>query len=123
MGYASYMKHPVSAFPFFLRRFRGLCCTMVGVSLLAGCQAPMATVKITPTPTTLIYSYIIAHGMARGRVMSGDLAPQDVIRLAQADQMALLSVLMAEKEPSYKNIRFAKINGEHFLRSIESGCR
>ncbi|WP_156480450.1 hypothetical protein [Acetobacter tropicalis] len=60
----------------------------------------MATVKITPTPTTLIYSYIIAHGMARGRVMSGDLAPQDVIRLAQADQMALLSVLMAEKEPS-----------------------
>lgn len=93
MGYASYMKRPMSAFPFFLRRFRGLCCTMVAVSLLAGCQAPMATVKITPTPTTLIYSYIIAHGMARGRVMSGDLAPQDVIRLAQADQAARGSIV------------------------------
>lgn len=119
MGYASYMKRPVSAFPFFLRRVRGLCCTMVGVSLLAGCQAPMATVKITPTPTTLIYSYIIAHGMARGRVMSGDLAPQDVIRLAQADQMALLSVLMAEKEPSRKAMERARSAVGVYLDRIE----
>lgn len=122
MGYASYMKRPVSAFPFFLRRFRGLCSTMVGVSLLAGCQAPMATVKITPTPTTLIYSYIIAHGMARGRVMSGDLAPQDVIRLAQADQMALLSVLMAEKEPSRKNFLQMKKSMLVFLSQIRQGA-
>lgn len=122
MGYASYMKRPVSAFPFFLRRFRGLCCTMVGVSLLAGCQAPMATVKITPTPTTLIYSYIIAHGMARGRVMSGDLAPQDVIRLAQADQMALLSVLMAEKEPSRENFLQMKKSMLVFLSQIRQGA-
>lgn len=122
MGYASYMKRPVSAFPFFLRRVRGLCCTMVGVSLLAGCQAPMATVKITPTPTTLIYSYIIAHGMARGRVMSGDLAPQDVIRLAQADQMALLSVLMAEKEPSRKNFLQMKKSMLVFLSQIRQGA-
>lgn len=119
MGYASYMKRPVSAFPFFLRRFRGLCCTMAGVSLLAGCQAPMATVKITPTPTTLIYSYIIAHGMARGRVMSGDLAPQDVIRLAQADQMALLSVLIAEKEPSRKNFNYNRSAIIDFLDAID----
>ncbi|WP_050942236.1 hypothetical protein [Acetobacter tropicalis] len=122
MGYASYMKRPMSAFPFFLRRFRGLCCTMVAVSLLAGCQAPMATVKITPTPTTLIYSYIIAHGMARGRVMSGDLAPQDVIRLAQADQMALLSVLMAEKEPSRKNFLQMKKSMLVFLSQIRQGA-
>lgn len=54
--------------------------------------------------------------------MSGDLAPQDVIRLARADQMALLSVLMAEKELSYKNIRFARINGEYFLCMIENVC-
>lgn len=118
MGYASYMKRPMSAFPFFLRRFRGLCCTMVAVSLLAGCQAPMATVKITPTPTTLIYSYIIAHGMARGRVMSGDLAPQDVIRLAQADQMALLSVLMAEKEPSRRSFKGAANAVVSFLSAL-----
>ncbi|ATJ91314.1 MULTISPECIES: hypothetical protein [Acetobacter] len=123
MGYASYMKRPVSAFPFFLRRVvRGLCCTMAGVSLLAGCQAPMATVKITPTPTTLIYSYIIAHGMARGRVMSGDLAPQDVIRLAQADQTALLSVLMAEKEPSRKNFLQMKKSMLVFLSQIRQGA-
>lgn len=115
------MKPPAFAFPFLLRRFCGLCCTMVGMSLLAGCHTSMTTVKITPTPTTLLYSYIIAHGMARGRIMSGDLAPQDVIRLAQADQMALLSVLRVEKEPSYKNIKYAKRISENFIGLIQRG--
>ncbi|MDN7354073.1 hypothetical protein [Acetobacter senegalensis] len=80
----------------------------------------MATVKITPTPTTLIYSYLIAHGMARGRVMSGDLTPQDVIQLARADQMALLSVLMAEKEHSARNFKDAGEAMVSFLRAMNS---
>ncbi|GAN61977.1 hypothetical protein AA0313_1387 [Acetobacter indonesiensis NRIC 0313] len=53
--------------------------------------------------------------------MSGDLAPQDVIRLAQADQMALLSVLRVEQDPSYENIKYAKRISENFIGLIQRG--
>ncbi|MCG4252940.1 hypothetical protein K6W37_03350 [Acetobacter senegalensis] len=79
----------------------------------------MATVKITPTPTTLIYSYIIAHGMARGRVMSGDLAPQDVIRLEEIDHKMLLTVIYANKNFSEENFRKAASMMVAFLSAIE----
>lgn len=52
--------------------------------------------------------------------MSGDLTPQDVIQLARADQMALLSVLMAEKEHSARNFKDAGEAMVSFLRAMNS---
>ncbi|GBQ22907.1 hypothetical protein AA0472_0923 [Acetobacter estunensis NRIC 0472] len=73
---------------------------------LAACQASPA-VSLRPTPHSLIYSYMMAHGMARGAVMSGGMTPRQIMELIVVDHAALLAVAREMAEPSGGNMHAA----------------
>lgn len=73
---------------------------------LAACQAS-PVVNTRPTPHTLIYSYMIAHGMARGAVMSGGITPHRLTEIIVLDHEALLAVAREESSPADSNMRAA----------------
>ncbi|WP_010667745.1 hypothetical protein [Acetobacter aceti] len=85
-------------------RFRWRALTLCGA--LAACQAsPVVSTK--PTPHTLVYSYMMAHGMARGAVMSGGITPRRLTEIIVLDHEALLAVAREESLPSDSNMRAA----------------
>lgn len=73
---------------------------------VSACQQ-QAVVDVRPTPHTLIYTYLMAHGMARGTVMSGEMTPQKLTGLLVADRAALLAVLKETAYPSGTNLAAA----------------
>ncbi len=109
------MTRSLSGFPVFFRLMAGL----TGLAVLAGCQSSAGMVKINPTPRTLIYSYVIASGMARGQVMSGLVPPERLIRIVDADRTALAAILVAEHSPTGADIKTASQAVENFLAVIE----
>ncbi|MCP1230430.1 hypothetical protein [Acetobacter indonesiensis] len=114
------MKPPASAFPFFLRRARHVYVLCGVLTTLTACHASMNTVTVAPTQSTLFYTYLIAHGMARGSVMSGEQNVAGVLRLANADKNAFLSVLTAERFPKKQNFYAASNALILFLQEIDT---
>lgn len=86
------------------RHFRWRSLALCGA--LAACQAS-PVVSTRPTPHTLIYSYMIAHGMARGAVMSGGITAHRLTEIIVLDHEALLAVAREESLPSDSNMRAA----------------
>mgnify|MGYP003364949245 FL=1 len=109
------MTRSVSGFPVFFRLMAGF----AGLTVLAGCQSSAGRVAINPTPRTLIYSYVIASGMARGQVMSGLVSPERLVQIVNADRTALAAILNAEYSPSGAGIKNAGQAMENFLAVIE----
>lgn len=64
--------------------------------------------SLAPTSNASVYTYIIVHGMARNRVISGKFTPKQIVQLAQIDRLALLSLLNLEEKPSRKNFNYNK---------------
>ncbi|KXV62248.1 hypothetical protein AD949_12520 [Acetobacter orleanensis] len=89
------------------------------LAALAGCQSAPGAVQINPTPHTLIYSYVIASGMARGQVMSGRVPPARLVQIVNADRAALAAIVYAEYNPSSAGIKNAGQAMENFLAVIE----
>ncbi|GEN62729.1 hypothetical protein [Acetobacter oeni] len=73
---------------------------------VSACQTS-SEVSLRTTPHTLIYTYLMAHGMARGTVMSGDMTPQKLSGLLIADRAALLAVMKETAYPSGSNLAAA----------------
>lgn len=62
---------------------------------------------MTPTPETVVTSYMIAHGMARGAVMSGGMSLQTLAQLVMTDHRTLLAVARAASSPDSRNLQQA----------------
>lgn len=120
MGYASViMKHP-----FFVSLFFPKCCRLGGVALggmvlLAACQMAPKSVSLDPTPRTMMYSYIIANGMARGRMMAGRADATQIMSMAQADRLALIAIITADREPSRQATQAANAALASYIYEIE----
>lgn len=79
-----------------IRLIGGLC--LAGM-LLGGCvMRPRA--GIPASPNARLYAYFIAHGMARGALMTGAVPPGDVFRLVALDRAARDAVLNAFRQNS-----------------------
>lgn len=85
---------------------------------LSACQTS-PVVDTRPTPHTLIYSYLIAHGMARGYVMSGNLDMKQLATVLMADRAALLAVMAETANPSSPHLHAAGNAIEQLLATVE----
>ena len=113
------MKHRGFSFPFFLRRARWACSGFVGLFVLAGCQVAPQSLTLHPTPNTLVYSYIITNGMARGHIMADRLSDAQLMTLASADHTALMAVILAAHQPTRRNFDLANQAMELYLSTID----
>ncbi|GBR35659.1 hypothetical protein AA3266_2203 [Gluconobacter kondonii NBRC 3266] len=52
---------------------------------------------LPPSPNSRLYAYLIAHGMARGAVMTGQISPDGLTRLVTLDKAAQQATLNALK--------------------------
>lgn len=86
--------------------------------LLAGCQTAPA-VSVRPTPHTLVYAYLMAHGMARGCVMSGGLDMAGLKEVMVADRFALLAVMLETAHPSDTNMKQASQAVQRLLAAVQ----
>lgn len=114
MGYASYMKRSRSGFPVFFRSAVGV----LAILGLAGCQSSRG-LKVQETPRTLLYSYVIANGMARGRLMTEDLPPDQVYNIIKTDRNALVAILAFRDKPTRRTLRQAGHKVEDFIGAVE----
>ncbi|MFT8804026.1 MAG: hypothetical protein ABF856_02410 [Acetobacter aceti] len=97
-------------------RFRWRALALCGA--LAACQAS-PVVSTRPTPHTLVYSYMIAHGMARGAVMSGGITPHRLTEIIVLDHAALLAVAREETSPGDSNMQAANSAIERLIAVTE----
>ncbi len=70
---------------------------------------------------TLIYTYLMVHGMARGYVMSGGLDRDQLGRLILADRTALLAVATETAQPSRHNLLLAGEAVQALLAEVTPG--
>ncbi|GEL57761.1 hypothetical protein ACI01nite_03630 [Acetobacter cibinongensis] len=113
------MKHPFFVSPFFSKRCFQNMAALGGVALLAGCQTAPRAVSLEPTPHTMMYSYLIANGMARGRMMAGRADAAQVMSMAQADQVAVVAILTAAREQSRQATQAANAALISYIHEIE----
>lgn len=109
------MKRPV--FRFFYKA-PALAVT-VAIAAVAGCQAVPYELKVEQTPSTLLYSYAIANGMARGQLMSGSMTLPQIVRIITADRAALNAILVFRDHPGHDTLQLAGQKVEDFLAVID----
>lgn len=114
------MKYAGSSSPFFVRCLRRSSIGLAVVALLVGCQSVPQTLKVTPTPQTLLYSYIITNGMARGRMMADRPDMVHLLSLISADHVALKAVITAVRLPSRSSFEQANEAMVRYLAEIEN---
>lgn len=91
---------------------------LCGLTGLTACtSAPVVSTK--PTPHTLIYTYLMAHGMARAAVMSGAVQPEALPQLLVADQAALHDVVLETLQPSDHQLKTAGQSVQQLLSLTE----
>ncbi|MCP1241156.1 hypothetical protein GOB86_01005 [Acetobacter lambici] len=109
------MKRPV--FRFFCKASPfAVLLALVGV---AGCQSVPYQLKVEQTPSTLLYSYAIANGMARGQLMSGGLTLPQIVHIVTADRAALAAILAFRDHPGSNTLKVAGLKVEDFLATID----
>lgn len=77
--------------------WRSTAALLVAGSLLAGCVARPVMTGLPPSPNSRLYAYLIAHGMARGAVMTGQIGPEGLVRLVTLDKAAQQATVNALK--------------------------
>ena len=92
---------------------------MLGLVSMAGCQSVPYQLKVEQTPSTLLYSYAIANGMARGQLMSGGLTLPEIVHIVTADREALAAILVFRDHPGHNTLRVAGLKVEDFLATID----
>ncbi|NLI28286.1 MAG: hypothetical protein GX413_13060 [Acetobacter sp.] len=75
---------------------------VTGLFLLTACQSQQGSVsQLSDRHNTLIYNYLIVHGMSQGSVMAGNTPREQIPLLIQLDKTALLSVILATSQPTH----------------------
>ncbi|MBN3866498.1 hypothetical protein [Gluconobacter kondonii] len=77
--------------------WRSATALFVAGGFLAGCAAHPEMTGLPPSPNSRLYAYLIAHGMARGAVMTGQISPDGLTRLVTLDKAAQQATLNALK--------------------------
>lgn len=100
----------------------GALVTLMG---LAGCASEGEQVDYQPyfaedNPSTLVDSYMIAHGMAQGRVMAGGMTLPGIKHLIRQDYIALLTVVRQVAEPSEDHLKAAHLQVRKLLTLIDA---
>ena len=96
-----------------------LCAVLAACATLAGCQSAPYQLKVEQTPSTLLYSYAIANGMARGQLMSGTMTLPQIVNIVTADRAALAAILVFRDHPSNNTLSVAGHKVEDFLATID----
>lgn len=92
---------------------------MAALAAVAGCQSVPYQLKVEQTPSTLLYSYAIANGMARGQLMSGGLTLPQIVHIITADRAALGAILVFRDHPGHDTLMMAGLKVEDFLAVID----
>ncbi|MBO1324046.1 hypothetical protein K2X14_02605 [Acetobacter sp. TBRC 12305] len=111
------MKSPILRRP---ARLKSLLALMAACGLVAGCQSGPSGLVLRQTPRTVLYSYLVANGMARGRLMSETVTPAEYLHIVQADRSALIAILLFRDKPNPQNLGKAGQRVEDFLGVIEA---
>ncbi|MFT8806958.1 hypothetical protein [Gluconobacter sp.] len=77
--------------------WRPVLALLVAGGFLAGCVARPAMTGLPPSPNSRLYAYLIAHGMARGALMTGQIGPEGLTRLVTLDRAAQQATVNALK--------------------------
>ena len=93
---------------------------VVLLGLLAGCQSHGGGLVVRQTPRTILYSYVIANGMARGRLMSDRVTVGEYMRILQSDRDALTAIMQFRDSPTNENLHNAGQRVEDFITLINS---
>ncbi|MFT8417430.1 MAG: hypothetical protein ABF636_01185 [Acetobacter sp.] len=109
------MKRPV--FRFFYKA--PVFAAIAALAAVAGCQSVPYQLKVEQTPSTLLYSYAIVNGMARGQLMSGGMTLPQIIHIVTADRAALAAILFFRDHPSNGAFMAAGQKVEDFLAVID----
>ncbi|WP_086638547.1 hypothetical protein [Acetobacter okinawensis] len=92
---------------------------MAGLAALAGCQSAPYQLRVEQTPSTLLYSYAIANGMARGQLMSGTMTLPQIVNIVTADRAALGAILLFRDHPNNSTLIVAGQKVEDFLATLD----
>ncbi|GBD55751.1 hypothetical protein [Gluconobacter wancherniae] len=85
---------------------RKICLILVMGGFLSACAGTPPHHGVPPSPNARLYAYLVAHGMARGAVMSGQIKPQNIQQIAAVDLSAQKAVFTAlERQTSRDNIK------------------
>lgn len=90
------------------------------VGCVAACQAVPQGLPLYQTPHTVLYSYVITNGMARGRLMAGPLPNAQVQAILKADRETLGALLLFQDHPSQFTLLQAGQKVEDFIGVIEA---
>ncbi|WP_244289209.1 hypothetical protein [Gluconobacter kanchanaburiensis] len=72
----------------FTAMLRSATALLVAGGFLAGCAARPGITGVPPSPNSRLYAYLIAHGMARGAVMTRQIGPDGLFQLVTLDKAA-----------------------------------
>lgn len=81
----------------FAAMLRPATALLVTGGFLAGCAARPGITGLPPSPNSRLYAYLIAHGMARGAVMTRQIGPDGLFRLVTLDKAAQQATVNALK--------------------------
>lgn len=109
------MKRPV--FRFFYKA--PVLVATLAIATVAGCQSVPYQLKVEQTPATLLYSYTIVSGMARGQFMSGTMTLPQIIQIVTADRAAIAAIQFFRDHPGSDSFRVADQKVEDFLAVLD----
>jgi len=90
----------------------------VTLGLTSCATAPMEASAVPTSPHSLIYTYLMAHGMAFGYVMGGNVDQKGLELLVAIDHNAQLSVANELKQPSAEHLQQANQAVETLLAFV-----
>ncbi|MBR2123680.1 MAG: hypothetical protein IJ934_00645 [Acetobacter sp.] len=100
---------------------RGSSVLFIVAGFLSACHHDVYQgVILRQTPRTVLYSYVIADGMARGRFMRKPIYAAQVLAILNADHEARTALRLFHKHPSRQTLQQAGQKVEDFIGVIEA---
>jgi len=106
-----------SALPLRTTARAGAICSLICIGLSACATRPESVAEV-PTQHSVVYTYLMAHGMARGYVMSEPLDRPSLDKLISIDHAALMAVATESALPSSVHLRDATHAVENLLAML-----
>ncbi|QDH17891.1 hypothetical protein [Swingsia samuiensis] len=88
-------------------------------SFLSGCIThPQRTEGVPPSPNARLYTFLIAHGMVRGALITGRISPQNIQNVIILDHGAEQTALQAAQKQTPSAVKKADLSVEKLLNVI-----